>query len=210
MDTLSPRATATQLKREQILQGALAIFLRQGYEGTSMDRVASAAGVSKITIYKHFQGKEGLFTALIEWVTTQRFQIVFGALSLADPPEVVLRQVATRLLDMLAVDEEYIAFLRLIIGESGRFPAMGQLFIQAMPQKVLRLLTQYFQAHPELNFRDPEAAARIFVGSLITYVTTQKLLHGQSIIPMPQDVLIDNVIDMIVRYPGPASDAGIL
>lgn len=210
MDTLSPRATASQLKQEQILQGALAIFLQQGYEGTSMDRVAATAGVSKITIYKHFQDKEGLFTALIEWVTSQRFQIVFGALSLDDPPEVVLRQVATRLLEMLAVDEEYIAFVRLIIGESGRFPAMGQLFIQALPQKVLRLLTQYFQAHPELNVRDPEATARIFMGSLIGYVMFQKILHGQAIIPMPPDAIIDSVIDMIVRYPGPAPDAETL
>ncbi|ASC73567.1 HTH-type transcriptional repressor AcnR [Halomicronema hongdechloris C2206] len=208
MGTLPTPSTATQLKQEQILQGALTIFLQQGYEGTSMDRVASAAGVSKITIYKHFQDKEGLFTALIDWVTTQRFQIVFGALSLEDPPEVVLRRVATRLLDMLAVDEEYIAFLRLIIGESGRFPAIAQRFIQVLPKKVLRVLTRYFQAHPELKFTDPEAAARIFVGSLITYVMTQKLLHGQSIIPMQQDVLIDSVIDMIVRYPGPATDSG--
>lgn len=53
------------------------VFLKHGYAGTSMDRVAEVAGVSKNTIYNHFQDKEGLFTALIEQITTNRFQIVF-------------------------------------------------------------------------------------------------------------------------------------
>ena len=55
MSALSISVEAAQAKKEQILQGALKIFFQQGYEGTSMDRVAIAAGVSKITIYKHFQ-----------------------------------------------------------------------------------------------------------------------------------------------------------
>jgi AcrR family transcriptional regulator len=200
MDTVSARSVSAQLKQEQILQGALTIFLRQGYEGTSMDRVAAAAGVSKVTIYKHFQDKERLFKALIERVTSQRFQAVFGSLPLAERPTVVLRQVATKLLDMLAVDEEYIAFLRLTIGESGRFPALAQLFIEALPKKVWSLLSHYFEEHPELNLPNPEATARIFMGSLISYVMTQQILHGQEIAPMNKDVMIDSLIDLIVRH----------
>ncbi|MGL6341002.1 MAG: TetR/AcrR family transcriptional regulator, partial [Waterburya sp.] len=38
-------------KREQILQGAMKVFLQHGYAGTSMDRVAEVAKVSKNTIY---------------------------------------------------------------------------------------------------------------------------------------------------------------
>ncbi len=201
MGLLSATSTAAQLKRAQILQGALAIFLAQGYEGTSMDRVAAAAGVSKITIYKHFQDKEGLFTVLVEQVTAQRFQAVFGALSLEEEPEIVLRGVATRLLDLLAVDDEYLAFLRLIIGESGRFPALAQLFVRALPQRVLGLLEQYFRAHPELDLAHPEAAARVFMGTLMSYVMTQKLLHGEEIIPMGREVMVENLIGMVVRGP---------
>lgn len=199
MSTASANLTSSQLKQAQILQGALKIFLQQGYEGTSMDRVATAAGVSKITIYKHFQDKEGLFTALIEQVTAQRFEAVFGTLSLEDRPQIVLRKVATRLLDLLAVDAEYLDFLRLIIGESGRFPALAQLFFQALPQRAWGVLGDYFARHPELGHTNPEAAARIFTGTLISYVITQKLLHGQAILPMSQTVIIDNLIELIVR-----------
>ena len=199
MSTASVSSVSAQLKQEQILRGALEIFLQQGYEGTSMDRVAAAAGVSKITIYKHFQDKAGLFTALIRQVTSQRFEVVFGSLSLEEEPPVVLRQVATNLLEMLAIDDEYIAFLRLIIGESGRFPALAQLFFQALPQRVWRLLEEYFEAHPELNHTNPEATARIFMGTLMSYVLTQKLLHGQEILPMKQEVMIDSLLELIIR-----------
>lgn len=190
--------SATELKREQILQGALQIFLQEGYEGTSMDRVAAAAGVSKITIYKHFRDKQGVFTALVERVTAQRFQAVFGELSFAEAPETVLRHLAQNLLNMMAIDEEYIAFLRLIIGESGRFPELAQLFIRALPQKVWTLLGNYFAAHPELHLSDPEATARIFMGSLMSYVLTQKILHGQAIAPMPPDLMIDCLVNTLI------------
>lgn len=194
--------STTLLKRNQILQGALEVFLRQGYEGTSMDRVAAAAGVSKITIYKHFEDKEGLFTSLIEQVATQRFEQVIGTLSLEEDPAHVLRQIAEKLLQLIAVDDEYVAFLRLIIGESGRFPALAQLFIRALPQKVWHLLSQYFAAHPELQLTDPEATARIFTGSLIGYAMTQYVLHGQEIAPMEPDIFINSLVNLIVNVNG--------
>lgn len=199
MNMVSVVSASTQAKKEQILQGALEIFLQRGYEGTSMDRVATAAGVSKITIYKHFQDKEGLFTALITQVTAEKFQRIFGMLSPEDPPAVVLRQVATKLLSILADDEDYVAFLRLIIGESGRFPALAKLFVAALPKRVWRVLGEYFEAHPELEQRNSEATARIFTGTLITYVLTQKLLHGQAVVPMDSDIVVDSLIELIVR-----------
>lgn len=194
-------SAAAERKRQQILEGALEIFLQEGFEGTSMDRVAAAAGVSKITIYKYFQDKEGVFKALIEQVTAQRFQIVFGEFSFADDPTIGLRQIAKTFLDMLAIDEEYIAFMRLIVGESGRFPELAQLFVRALPQKVWALLSRYFATHPELHSTHPEATARVFTGTLISYVLTQKILHGQEIVPISQEAMIDCLVEIVTRRP---------
>ena len=55
-------------KRASILQAAKRLFTTQGFEGTSMDAIASAAGVSKLTVYSHFQDKERLFAAAVECV----------------------------------------------------------------------------------------------------------------------------------------------
>lgn len=53
-------------KGKQILATAKAVFLKHGYHGTSMNRIAKEAGVTKLTIYNHFQDKENLFVCAIE------------------------------------------------------------------------------------------------------------------------------------------------
>lgn len=55
----------TSKKREEILAAAVKLFSEQGYDGTSMDKIADQAGVSKITIYKHFENKENLFLEIV-------------------------------------------------------------------------------------------------------------------------------------------------
>lgn len=53
-------------KRAAILQAGTALFVDNGYEGTSMEAVAAAAGVSKLTVYSHFGNKQGLFVAAVQ------------------------------------------------------------------------------------------------------------------------------------------------
>ncbi|KAF1687258.1 TetR family transcriptional regulator [Pseudoxanthomonas broegbernensis] len=52
-------------KRASILDAAKRLFVEQGYQGVSMDQIAAAAGVSKLTVYSHFGDKETLFSAAI-------------------------------------------------------------------------------------------------------------------------------------------------
>jgi TetR/AcrR family transcriptional regulator of autoinduction and epiphytic fitness len=52
-------------KRHAILAGAIQIFTENGFEASSMDKIAEAAGVSKITVYNHFQSKENLFQEIV-------------------------------------------------------------------------------------------------------------------------------------------------
>lgn len=200
MPTAKPNTPlAINPKREQILHGAMQVFLEHGYARTSMDRVAKVAKVSKNTIYNHFQDKEGLFTALIEQITTNRFQIVFGSVPLQGKPTVVLRQIAEKLLTTILPDREYISFLRLLIGESERFPQLARLFVSNLPKKVLSILSQYLRSHPELNLPNPEVTARIFMSSLMGYVITQEILQGKEIIPLSQQDLIENLIVLIAE-----------
>ena len=55
----------TSAKRETILGAATAAFRDEGYESTSMDRIAELAVASKRTVYNHFGCKEALFRAVV-------------------------------------------------------------------------------------------------------------------------------------------------
>jgi TetR/AcrR family transcriptional repressor of mexJK operon len=50
-------------KRAAILDAAMALFPARGYDGASVEAIAQAAGVSKLTVYSHFADKEALFGA---------------------------------------------------------------------------------------------------------------------------------------------------
>ncbi len=55
----------TDRKREAIIQAAISEFRSQGFDATSMDKIAATAEVSKRTVYNHFPSKEDLFTAIL-------------------------------------------------------------------------------------------------------------------------------------------------
>jgi AcrR family transcriptional regulator len=195
--TSTPEAGNLSEKREKILQGAMQVFLQQGYASTSMDRVATVAGVSKQTIYSHFQDKEGLFAALIERVTIARVQHEFGSEELHGEPPVLLRHLAETILQNMS-DPEYLSLLRVVIAESVRFPELARLYSRTVIQKGRSILSAYFQAHPELQIADPEATAHIFFGSLISFLISQEILHGKEISQLNQQRLIDALLILLI------------
>jgi AcrR family transcriptional regulator len=94
-------------KAVQILQGAMQEFLQNGYAGTSMDKVAATAGVSKPTVYNYFKDKEGLFRALIQYVAQARCAQVMGDGNLEGRPEVVIRRLITNAIESELHDLDY-------------------------------------------------------------------------------------------------------
>lgn len=186
-------------KQEAILRGAVQVFLQLGYGGTSMDRVAAEAQVSKQTIYSHFQDKEGLFRALMERMTLRRFQVILGMETLQGEPETLLREFAEGFLNKIA-DEEYVALLRLMIAESVRFPELAKLYGQTVIQKGRGLMTAFFQQHPELGFADGEAVAHIFVGTLVSYVLAQEIFYGKENAPLAQERVIESLLSLLLDH----------
>lgn len=193
LNELDPATTVD--KGEKILLGAMQEFLAHGYAGTSMDRVAAVAGVSKATVYNRFKDKEGLFSALMERLAQEK--IMYIQLELEEP-EAALRKLAQTLIGQMQSDREFLNFLRLVVGESGRFPELAQMFIRNFAKIGIERLTGYFGSRPELNLTDPEATARIFMGSLVYFMITQEMLYGAEIIPIESDRIINGLMHLIL------------
>lgn len=188
-------------KTDAILAGGMQEFLTHGYAATSMDRVALAAKVSKATVYSHFQDKEGLFIALIQHLVEGKFQSIFKLDDtdvLQTDPAIVLRRVANRVLDTGANEPHFLNLMRVVLGESGRFPQLARAFVQNVEQTGFRLFRRYFTTCPALNLPDPEATARIFIGSLVHFMIVQDMLHGKEILPMERDRIVETLVNLIV------------
>ena len=193
-------------KAEQIFEGALQEFLVHGYTGTSMDRVAASAGVSKATIYNYFGDKEGLFIALVKRLAQKKYQIFIEsnkAELMSVEPAIALRQLANLILDHSMQDQEYLAFIRLVIGESGRFPELAQTLVHNLGKPGIQVLTEYLTNQRYIMISDPEAMARVIIGTLAHYVLLQEILLGKEIVPMERDRIINTLVDLISPQPTP-------
>lgn len=176
------------------------VFTTRGYSAASMDRIAAVAGVSKSTLYSHFQDKERLFIAVIQQLTLNNHEMIFSLLTnpdLQDPPEIVLRQIGTTVLKELSENRPLPTLMRLIIGESERFPELAQTFVREIQKPLLEQLTLYFASQPQLKLPDPMVAARMFSGSLVHYIIVQEILQGKEIVPMERDRMIDGLVSLI-------------
>ncbi len=58
-------------RREQLLNVARVIFAQRGYQATTMDDVATAAGFTKPILYQHFASKESLYNEIVQGASTQ-------------------------------------------------------------------------------------------------------------------------------------------
>ncbi len=65
-------------RRQAILQAAASAFARAGYAATSMDEIATAAGVTKLIVYRHFGSKEALYRAVLEQVFARQAELFFA------------------------------------------------------------------------------------------------------------------------------------
>jgi AcrR family transcriptional regulator len=117
-----PKDLAGDVKA-RILDAAQRVFLKRGYQSASLDEIAETAPASKPTIYAHFEGKEGLFEAVVARV--------IGGLTNFEDFEPKGRTVQDKLasLGIEVVErfvEETIGVTRATIAEADRFPALSR------------------------------------------------------------------------------------
>ena len=121
-----PRNVRIAAKRRTILDAARAIFLRDGYAATTLEAVAAGAGVSKMTLYRHFGSKEALFEALVH-----------GLADGMDDLEALFKDGGDALTRLRAfglsfarslMQPEALALYRTIVAEAERFPDLARLF----------------------------------------------------------------------------------
>jgi TetR/AcrR family transcriptional regulator, mexJK operon transcriptional repressor len=166
-------------KVESILAAAKRTFLAHGYGAVSMDLIAREAGVSKATVYAHFAGKEELFGAVIER-ECERYFASFTAGEL-DPSDVrtSLAVLGRRFLD-LVLSSDAIALHRIIVAEVTRFPALGEVFWRAGPERERVQIEGFLRsavASGTLSPHDPRLGAEQFISLVRGDIQLRQLLR---------------------------------
>jgi TetR/AcrR family transcriptional regulator, mexJK operon transcriptional repressor len=172
--------TRFDVKRAGIVDGAKDVFLRHGFEGASMDGIAAAAGVSKMTVYRYFRSKEELFAGVIRDLCERIIDEDLERM-LERRPEEALRGFARKIVTILFA-RDTVELHRIVIAESRRFPALGRLFYKSGPEACIAMLAAYLERHngrKTLNLRNPRRTAEEFLELLRGYAHLRVLLGVQ-------------------------------
>lgn len=166
-------------KRQAILDAAKTLFLSHGYANTSMDAVAAEAGVSKLTVYSHFNDKETLFSAAVMAKCEEQLPPLFFELPPGIAVEKVLLNIARGFHQLINSDES-VNLHRLIMALGSQDPKLSLIFFEAGPQRMVqgmeRLLTQIHDSGA-LSIDLPRNAAEHFF-CLIKGAGNFRLLYG--------------------------------
>lgn len=138
-----PRKNEADAARQSIVDAALQVFIERGFGSASMEGIARAAGVAKLTVYRHFETKEDLFAQVARRAQLSVRERLGAMVDRGLPLDAVLREIITRLYDGYT-HPEYLAVLRLVIAEARRFPKLGRAMLDDS-REVAEPLAEYLQ-----------------------------------------------------------------
>ena len=167
-------------KRRQILDGAKRCFLASSFDAASMGEIAREAKVSKGTLYVYFDSKEALFEALIEEKKRDTAERMLTLEDTTGPLAEVLTAFAAKLVVGLT-EGDHVALVRLVVGASEKFPAIGRTLFESGPAHGAKRLETFLlerQARGELPPGDMSVAAWQFIGMCYHRPMTEALLAG--------------------------------
>lgn len=191
-------------KFDQVLEGARAVFLADGYEGASVDDIAKAAGVSKATLYSYFPDKSLLFVEVATTECLRQSREIVDRIDMDRSPREVLGDGGRQFLRFVTSDFGLQMF-RICVAEKERFPEIGREFFRSGPQNMQKVLLGYFEratARGELSIEDPYLAAFQFGELCKAEVWMKKTFNMiEDITDADIDRVVDGAVDMfLARY----------
>jgi AcrR family transcriptional regulator len=186
----NPKASLMKRKRAAIVDAARQAFLEGGYAQTSMDRIAAAAGVSIKTVYRHFENKDDLFSAVMQAACSR--EGVEGPDGegqeqapsperpwFSKPPRIALAMAGVEYLQH-ALSKEQLALYRVVTRDAHRFPELGRRYREQAVERRNALFARYLDrwaASERWKVSDGRSAANTFAG-LLRADLFEDALHG--------------------------------
>ena len=188
-------------KWDQVLDGARTVFMRDGFEGASVDEIVREAGVSKATLYSYFPDKRLLFLEVAKCECKAQSEAAIAHIETTGDLREGLREAAIRMVSFFLSDVG-MQVHRIVVGESQRFPEIGREFYASGPAMVRQILASFLQKgvdEGKLKIDDIELAADQFPELCKAGLHLQMLL-GLREPPTQQEIarVVDGAVDMFM------------
>jgi AcrR family transcriptional regulator len=186
-------------RRGQIVEAAARLWLREGFDATSVEAIARAAGLAKGTVYLYFPSKEALLEEAVRRYTLAPAMDELVRELAGAPFEQALPRIARELWRRL---REQTPLVALMLRELPRRPDTARAFIERVVLPTNRAFAGFLDAGVAggaLRPLDTFVAARALVGMLLIFLLTQELFGGRDLAPLDDDSITDTVAEVFLR-----------
>ena len=189
-------------RQQRIIDGALEVFARKGFQEATNRDIADSAGLgSPGLLYHYFKDKADLFKQVIEQ-RIPMLQLTSHPEELARlAPEEGLLRIGSTFLQVLDSPAR-ISMMKLVLSESARRPAVARLFNELGPSRVLPFVARFLEGQMEagrLRRTYPVLAARSFMGPLLLFVITRVILQQPEALAMQPDHVVAFTVETFLR-----------
>ena len=194
------RVPRGDIRRKELADVAMQVFLERGFANTTMQMIASRAGGSKETLYRHFASKEALFAEIVGRKAA-RISGPESALARDGTPEEVLFELGCNLLSLMTRSDTSSLF-SVVVAEAPRSPELAAIFYAHGPGVTLQRLTDYLRAatqRRDLHCHQPLRAARLFLGAVVAQHHLYSLI-GQPPSPLSEAEIREHVRAAIAMF----------
>ena len=203
MSVVPTPSRLTDRKRDAIVQAAIAEFREHGFNGTSMDRVAAAAEVSKRTVYNHFPSKDELFEAILEQLWERGHSLADVAYDARRPLRAQLMEVLEQKMRLLN-DASFIDLSRVAMAEMMHAPERAQAMAARLSEKeegLPRWIRAAQQAGALRAGVDAQYAASQLHGMVKSFAFWPQLAMGRPpLTPAQQRQVLADAVDMFLGF----------
>ncbi len=191
-------------KRDAIVEAGARSFFDVGFAASSIEQIASDAGVSKVTIYNHFGDKRALFAAAVEHECS-KMRGYFSIDSVSGTPIAERLRVIGEAMFAFLSRPEMVQFERRIAAETETNPSIGREFLEAGPWRMKETFSKFLahaDASGELSVPNPDLAAEQFV-AMCKGMGDLEQRFGEIITPEAKDARIGGAVDVFLRAYSP-------
>ena len=192
-------------KWDQVLDGARTVFMRDGFEGASVDDIVREAGVSKATLYSYFPDKRLLFLEVAKCECKAQSDAAIQQIEGTGDVREALATAAGRMVRFFLSDVGMQVY-RIVVGESQRFPEIGREFYASGPQLVRDMLIHFLTKAVDdgkLRIDDVALAADQFPELCKAGLHMQMVLGIREVATDAEiDRVIDGAVDMFMSQYG--------
>ncbi len=194
-----PKKSGFEGTHERILEKALETFAKSGFKGATTRELAAAAGVSEVTLYRHFESKEAIFKEI-----AKRYTILPVLENI--PADIFLKPLNEKLKYItecfFKIFRERSSVMRVMLAEALINKEQAKMMFENIPMKVIDVISKLLEreiAAGKVKKLDSKIIARLFLGLLFSYNMFNEMLYGKEYERFDEGVVAETLVEVYLK-----------